>query len=644
MKQLPLFFVVLLCFLVFWIGCANQGSGPDGGPYDETPPRIVGMTAPEKAGRSKKVKFSLTFNELIKVDNPSEKIIVSPPQTETPEIKVSGRKITVELLDSIHPNTTYTVDFSDAITDNNEGNPLGQYTYIFSTGANTDTMEMSGHVLNAEDLEPVKGILVGLHRNPADSAFTRYPFDRVARTDASGFFSIKGVASDTVYRIYALEDADGNFKYSQPAEAIGTLAERIRAGSYADVRYDTIWVDSTRYDSIRIIPYTHFTPDDIVIRSFKVVSQQRHFLKYKRDVPEWFTTFFTAPSQQLPTIKGLNFDEKKAFIVCPNATNDTITYWLADTTLLRQDTLRMAYTYDNWNDSLSTLQSKTDTLEIVPKITFAKRQATQLKELEKWKKQLEKRHKRNDFSDENPPVEFLECKSDVSGQLAPDHNILITVAQPLADFRKQGIRLQLKVDTLWKNARYELDSVPENIMALRLRAEWRPGQQYRLQIDSATFRSIYGKVNSRSEVSFEVARLEEFGTIFLDLVHADSTTIVQLLNADGSINVQVPARGGRAEIYYVKPGNYYIRCFFDRNRDGRWTTGSWQPRVPPEEVYYLPEELQVRANWDINRTWDVTALRLDRQKPEKLIKQKLQNRSSTSTHQRNIERLRKRGR
>ena len=98
MKKLPLLLAVLLGLLAFWTGCANQGSGPDGGPYDETPPHIVSMSAPEKVGRNKKVKFSLTFNELIKVDNPSEKIIVSPPQIEQPEIKVSGRKITVELL------------------------------------------------------------------------------------------------------------------------------------------------------------------------------------------------------------------------------------------------------------------------------------------------------------------------------------------------------------------------------------------------------------------------------------------------------------------------------------------------------------------------------------------------------------------
>ena len=333
MKKLPLLLAVLLGLLAFWTGCANQGSGPDGGPYDETPPHIVSMSAPEKVGHNKKVKFSLTFNELIKVDNPSEKIIVSPPQIEQPEIKVSGRKITVELLDSMIPNTTYTVDFSDAITDNNEGNPLGQYTYIFSTGVTTDTMQMSGHILNAEDLEPVKGILAGLHFDASDTAFTRKPFDRVARTDADGYFSIKGVNAQRNYRIYALQDADGDFRYTQPTELIGWLNTPLTASSRPDVRYDTAWVDSTRYDSIRTIHFTHFLPDDIVVRAFKVDYRPRHFLKYTRDVPEWFTLFFTGPSRLRPRLRGLNFDAARSLFPIANCDNDTLTYWLTDTTL-----------------------------------------------------------------------------------------------------------------------------------------------------------------------------------------------------------------------------------------------------------------------------------------------------------------------
>lgn len=642
MKRFTLFLLALIGLTSLIAACANQGAGPDGGPYDETPPHIVGMTAPERLQNGKRTKFSLVFNELIKVDNPTEKIIVSPPQIETPEIKVSGRRITVELLDSMRPNTTYTVDFSDAITDNNEGNPLGQYTYIFSTGQTTDTMQMSGYVLNAEDLEPVKGILAGLYQQHHDSVFALRAFDRVARTDASGFFSIKGVAPDRDYRLYALQDADGDFHFTQPSEMLGFLHNDLRAGAFRDTRYDTLWVDSVRYDSIRIIPYTHFTPDDLVVRAFKVDVNTRHYLKAQRDVPEWFTTFFTGPSRKRPTIQGLNFDARKAFVVNASAGNDTLTYWLADTTLLRQDTLRFAYTYDNWDDSLAQMLPKTDTLELVPKTTFAKRAANEAKELEKWNKQREKREKRGDFSKSQPPMVALQLRADVSSSLVPNRNILIQFDQPLQHFDTKKLHLRLKKDSTYHDAPYALDTVPNNILAYRLRAEWRPGQEYQLVIDSAAMTSLYGRVNLATDNKFSIAKLEDFGTVFLSLSNAHESTVVQLLGSDGKPVAQAPTKNGRAEFYYVQPGRYYLRCFFDRNGDGKWTTGSWSPRRDPEEVYYFPKEIEVRANWDLNESWDVTALRLDKQKPDALVKQR-SDKQKIDTHQRNIERLRQRG-
>lgn len=642
MKRFTLFLLALIGLTSLMAACANQGAGPDGGPYDETPPRIVGMTAPERLQNGKRTKFSLVFNELIKVDNPTEKIIVSPPQIETPEIKVSGRRITVELLDSMRPNTTYTVDFSDAITDNNEGNPLGQYTYIFSTGQTTDTMQMSGYVLNAEDLEPVKGILAGLYQQHHDSVFAQRAFDRVARTDASGFFSIKGVAPDRDYRLYALQDADGDFHFTQPSEMLGFLHNDLRAGAFRDTRYDTLWVDSVRYDSIRIIPYTHFTPDDLVVRAFKIDVNTRHYLKAQRDVPEWFTTFFTGPSRKRPTIKGLNFDARKAFVVNASAGNDTLTYWLADTMLLRQDTLRFAYTYDNWDDSLAQMLPKTDTLELVPKTTFAKRAANEAKELEKWNKQREKREKRGDFSKSQPPMVALQLRADVSSSLVPNRNILIQFDQPLQHFDTKKLHLRLKKDSTYHDAPYALDTVPNNILAYRLRAEWRPGQEYQLVIDSAAMTSLYGRVNLATDNKFSIAKLEDFGTVFLSLSNAHESTVVQLLGSDGKPVAQAPTKNGRAEFYYVQPGKYYLRCFFDRNGDRKWTTGSWSPRRDPEEVYYFPKEIEVRANWDLNESWDVTALRLDKQKPDALVKQR-SDKQKIDTHQRNIERLRQRG-
>lgn len=258
--------LTILTAALLIVACANPGSGPDGGPFDETPPRIVHMSPALGGTNEHTKKVSIVFDELIKVENAQEKVIISPPQVQMPEIKVAGKRITVQLADSLKENTTYTVDFSDAIVDTNEGNALGNFTYYFSTGAQLDTMQVAGNVLNAEDLEPVKGILVGLHSNLSDSAFTTLPFDRVARTDGNGHFSIKGVAPGK-YRIYALKDMDGDFKYVR-GEMFAFNREDIVPSSFPDIRHDTLWADTVRIDTIKNVRYTHFLPDDVLLLAF----------------------------------------------------------------------------------------------------------------------------------------------------------------------------------------------------------------------------------------------------------------------------------------------------------------------------------------------------------------------------------------
>ena len=280
------------------IACASIGS-PEGGPKDTTPPKVIKCLPENQSAHNSRKKVSIYFDEYIKLENANEKVVISPPQMEMPEIKASGKKISVELLDSLKQNTTYTIDFSDAIVDNNEGNPLGLFTYSFSTGETIDTMEVSGTLLEAENLEPIKGLLIGLHRNIADSAFTRLPFDRVSRTDSRGRFTIKGVAPGT-YRIYALEEADGNFMFNQKSEKIAFDTTCIIPSCAPATRPDTIWRDSTHIDSIRTVSYTRFYPDNIVLKAFKEEFYSLHLLKTERATPFSFSIYFTGPCDSLP--------------------------------------------------------------------------------------------------------------------------------------------------------------------------------------------------------------------------------------------------------------------------------------------------------------------------------------------------------
>ena len=360
----------LLVFLLL-VSCAKMGQ-PDGGWFDETPPKVIGASPADGAVNVNQKKINIYFDEFIKLDNPSEKVVVSPPQLEQPEIKGAGRRIQISLVDSLKANTTYTIDFSDAISDNNEGNPMGNYTYSFSTGEVIDTMEVSGCVLESENLEPIKGILVGLYADHADSAFRTKPMLRVSRTDSRGRFVIKGVAPGS-YRIYALQDMDGNYMFNQKSEKIAFSHDIIVPSSKPDVRQDTTWIDSLHIKSIDPVKYTHFLPDNIVLRAFTEPLTDRYFLKAERQKANCFSLFFSYGDSILPQIKGLNFDAQDAFLIEASEKKDTITYWLKDTALVNQDTLLMDITY-RMTDSTGVLVNKTDsTQEILSKEPYAKR-------------------------------------------------------------------------------------------------------------------------------------------------------------------------------------------------------------------------------------------------------------------------------
>lgn len=597
--------------------CARMGQ-PDGGWYDETPPRILGAAPADKGTNVKNQKISIFFDEFIQIENATEKVVVSPPQLETPEIVASGKRIRIELLDSLKPNTTYTIDFSDAITDNNEDNPLGNYTYSFSTGDAIDTLEVSGKVLQAKDLEPVKGILVGLYSDLSDTAFTTKPMLRVSRTDGSGRFVIKGVAPGT-YRVYALQDADGNYLFNQKSEMLAFSQEKIVPSFKPDVRQDTTWIDSLRIKSIDRVGYTHFLPDDIVLRAFNEVMTDRYFLKAERREPESFTLFYSYGGE-MPQVRGLNFQSDDAFIIESTEKQDTITYWLKDTALVNQDTLRVELTY-HMTDSLGKLVEQIDTLDILSRISHEKRQKDLEREREEWQKKQDRAKKRGEPYDSIMPPKALAIGVKAPSELDPDKNIPFTFNTPLASVDTAAIHLYSKHDTLWYNAPLEFNHVRGR--EYELRGEWRPDIEYSLEIDSAAFVDIYGKVSPPFKQGFKVKSFDEYGTLLLNIpTMTDTTIVVQLLDAGDKIIKEVTTNQGVAEFYYVSPSTYYVRMYIDSNRNGEWDTGLYSANRQPETVCYFPKEIEIRAKWDFTETWNPLATPVIQQKPAAVTKQK----------------------
>ena len=600
--------------------CAKMGQ-PDGGWYDETPPVIVRTTPQDKGVNVKQKKIRIYFDEYIKVDNPTEKVVISPPQMEQAEIQAAGKKIEVELKDSLRENTTYTVDFSDAITDNNEDNPLGNYTYTFSTGDHIDTLEVAGYVLDARNLEPIKGILVGLYANLNDTAFTKEPMLRVSRTDSRGRFIIKGVTPGN-YRIYALQDADNNYTFNQKSEQIAFNHDTITPTFKPDIRQDTIWRDSLRIDSIARVPYTHFLPDDIVLRAFTEVQTDRYLIKTERTEPDHFTIYFSYGDTVPVGLRGLNFDERDAFITESSEKRDTLTYWLKDTALVNQDTLRLELKYMA-TDTLGVLRLQTDTLEMLAKTPYEKRMKQRQDQYEEWKKKQDRAKKRGrPYETEMPPV-LLEPDYRAASEPDPDQNITIIMPSPLAKADTSRIHLYSKHDTLWYRSPFVFRPKEGLNRTYELLGEWRPGIEYSLEIDTMAFTDIYGKTTAPYKQGFKVKGDDEYATVMFTLTGMEDTTVVvQLLNQSDEMVKETSTSNGTAEFFYVRPGTYYARMFIDSNRNGEWDTGLYAGDRQAETTYYYPEKLECKEKWDMTLTWNPTARPLYRQKPMEITKQK----------------------
>lgn len=624
--------------LLALVACASIGT-PDGGPYDEEPPVLLKATPVLNATGVSTSKITLEFDENVTLQNAFENVVVSPPQFEMPEIKYSGKKVTVELLDTLKPNTTYSVDFGNSIVDNNEGNPYENFAYVFSTGESVDTFAVSGTVLNASNLEPIKGMVVGLHSCLDDSAFNKLPFERVSRTDSRGRFTIKGIAPGK-YRVYALADANNNYLFDQKSEMLAWHSAVVEPYAVPDVRSDTIWRDSITIDTIRMVNYTRFMPDDIVLRAFNEDFRMQYLVKQTREQHNKLTFFFASPCEELPRLEGLDFDLTDAYILDASAAKDTLVYWLKDSLLYRSDTLALKLSYRAIEMTGDTID-RTDTLYMSPRRRWEAVVKQQRKKFEDDEKAFLRRAKAlPDYDEANPPTYIPPTKElpvRFTGSSSMDLNGVCTFAfdEPLLSIDTTAISVELKVDTLWTPVESIFRPDTANIRKFNLFAEWRPEEVYLVKADSAAFKGLYGGVSKKFEREIKFKSLDEYALLYVNIAGVGNDGIVQLLNAGESVVMEERTTDGRCVFYFVKPGVYYMRLISDTNGNGKWDAGDYSKGIEPERVSYYHHSLDLRALFEYTQDdWDISSP-LNEQKPLEITKQKpdkerrKQNRNAT---------------
>ncbi len=628
--------IALTLVALFLAACANIGS-PEGGPRDYTPPHVVKSTPTQGACNVKGNKVEITFNEIVNIKDQMKKVSVSPVQKDQPTIKSLGKKVVVEFRDEMKPNTTYTIDFSNSIEDNNEGNPLDGYAFSFSTGDEIDTMRISGIVLRARDLEPMQHILVGTYSLCLDdTAFTRLPLERITRTNSRGEFTLMGLKPGR-YRVFALNDMDGDYHMVRTEDY--AFYDHIIEPSVSEyTSSDTIFTFDHRVDSVMTATHTAYLPNDVLLCMMNEDYHSLYLKKTERPSAGKLHVLLSTASPELPKLEVIQptLHADDWFVLQGTPRNDSLFYWLTDSALIKSDSIKVALTYLR-TDSTDALSWQTDTInfwhrKMGEELKKEKEQQKELEQQAKRMRQLEEKEAQGKLNEEErdeliaarrpKPVPTIQLTSQNKGTIEVYDTLTFSTPIPLTSIDPAGVHLEMKRDSVWKPIHDIPALIPTNDgMSYQLPMSLLPDSAYRLTVDSLAVTDIYGMHNDTLKIDVKVRALEEYSNLLLHLNVTDSA-FVQLL--DGSDNVQRTAsvEDGKATFRNVPPGTYYARVVLDRNGNGRWDTGNFLQHLQPEEVYYYPQPLKLRRNWDVDQQWNIYQTALDLQKPEAIKRNK----------------------
>lgn len=605
-KSLYYIFIIIAAAVMY--SCANIGN-PSGGPIDKTPPIFMRSNPTPNAVNVKDRKIEIFFDEIVTLKDPSTKIIVSPAQTEMPRMSALGRKVTVELVDSLLPNTIYTIDFSNSIQDNNEGNAIDNFAFAFSTGSVIDSMRVSGYVLDSRTLEPMQSVVVGLQSNLADSAFHKEKLQRVALTNDRGQFTIRNVSPGS-YHIFALKDLDRDYKFGNPTEDIAFLDSIIVPSIGSREAADTVYNDLNEIDTIMRATRPAYFPNDILLSMFNEDRKSQYLANNLRVDSTRISLTFAAASDTLPSLSivGRNDVPDQWYTLERSQTNDTLTYWIRPPHLVSADTLMVATTYLR-TDTASNLSWGTDTL----KFTFQRQKA--------------KKKKKNEETDSLEQIRFMELHPLANGTQEVYAPLLLQTGTPIERYSREAFHLQRKLqnDTTFYPAEIKSIALRDSTLNRRdlmLKVDWEPGAAYKLAVDSLAMTDIYGLQTKPLKVDFNVRKMEEYGNIVFNIPAVRDSAIVELLDGTEKIVLRAPVKNHRAELLNLLPGKYYARLFIDRNGNGKYDTGNYDMHLQPEETVYYPGAINLKKNWDVEQTWDIYATPIDKQKPEAIKKNK----------------------
>ncbi len=585
--------------------CAKIPGSISGGAKDETPPKFLYSTPPNESTGFKAKRIDLVFDEYLQLKDVNSQFYSSPPIKKKPEILLYSKTVRTTLKEPLLPDITYTFDYGESIVDNNEGNKLTGFTYVFSTGDHIDSLTLTGRVLNAFDLKPrakddKTATWVLLYNDLSDSVVYKATPTYIARTDHMGFFTLSHIRPDT-FLIFAIRDMGNNLKFDMPSERIAfsdTLI--VMAQRYYHNPEEPFFNSRTVPDSLKE-QNPGLLHEDIVLFQFEETPTKQFRTAYERKDANMLRFAYTIPVdldsihihivEDEPTGKWYELETSK--------NNDTLDYWLTDTSLVNRKILLVDLLSPR-TDSLNRLVYVHDTL----KMTYEPpKQATERKSRRERKEEENKPKPRT-------PVEMMLITSNIKsgGVMDLTSRLQLIASQPITDVDPSKIILQELVDTLKKPVAFKF--AKDSINSRKGYIDWKLKEdtKYTLIIDTLSFKSIYGVYNDSTGFNFSTQRMDHYSSIEITFDSISGPLIVQAVKGDKEDVVKqvLLTEGNIALIDYLNPDKYVLKVIHDRNGNGKWDTGHYLEKIQPEKVEYYPEsEVETQSNFKTEIRWSL---------------------------------------
>ncbi len=587
-KLLPLIpAALMLGAMIFPWGCANTTTPPSGGPKDTIPPTLRGVAPLPGSIRVPvhKPVIRFTFDEYVKIKD-ANNIFLSPPLEKKPKAVIKGKSVEVTFESDLDTNTTYTLDITGAIVDNNEGNPFPGFTLVFSTGDQIDSMCTTGLVQDCNTLLPLKGATVLLYKDQADSAVFLHRPDAATKTDDWGYFSLRNI-KDTLYRVYALIDGNNNNIYDPDNDKVAFLDSLFRPTT---VFNDTLY--EFKKFNMKDTALCMARKTEMELNIFRERPSKQFIVKKERVGLRTAYLTFMAPDAQIHSmrIKGLPAGK---LISQFNPQRDSLELWVNDQRNL-PDTLQLLINYDK-TDTLGVLRPTNETV----KLSLDR----------KLRQEIQKSSYSRDRKHEDT---IAVMKTEADAALVEQYGFQITFNYPLREENWDTLQLRIvnpRQQESKGGVRVVRDSTNLRHFNIYPQEPLQQGYDYYLKIPHRIFRDINGFYNDSTEMKVTLPNDEKLSSVTLKLSGVHDKYIIDLLNEQRNkvIRSFIVETGGEVLFPYLKAGKYCIRMTEDLNRNNLVDTGNLLEHRQPEKVRFfkLEDQFLIEVLEKAEMVWDV---------------------------------------